>query len=108
MPDDSRDELELQKLRAEIASANATAREMSRSDMSRPTLWIGIATAVVAVLGVGVQAYLSNNEYVLASIQKAQAELDTNVALADRGRLQTQLAALKGELERLDSDQIFG
>lgn len=97
-----REQLEREKLQADIANAEASTRDLDRSDMSRPTFWIGVATALIAVFGVFLQAYLSKNEYVLASIQKERAEIDRRLAESERDNLQKQQVVLKDELARLD------
>lgn len=115
-PTESREGLELRKLRAEADVLDAKVVDLHKSKLSRPTFWFSVVTALVAVAGVVLQARFSDNKYTLASIKAEQAELDQRDAEAALARatlekdeadralssLREELAAVRAELDKLD------
>jgi hypothetical protein len=95
-------ELERLKLLAEIDHLREQTRDLRRSTYRTPTFWISVATALVAIGGVFIQAMWSKNEYTLAKIEKEQAILAQSKAEDDLNRLNQQQAVLKGELATLN------
>lgn len=90
----TREELELRKLELEIDS-------LERPQTKTPTFWIGVASAVVAVVGVFAQNYLSNIQAAQAKLDKTEAERDRDKARADTESLSKQRDALRTERDQL-------
>lgn len=90
-------ELELRKLRAEIAN------------LERPwyrTNWVALVTSVVAILGVGIQWVRSDLEFRQAKIDAAQAKFDRDVIARETAALEVRRDKHKSEIATLETEAV--
>lgn len=90
----TREELELSKLALEV-------RHLQTPQTRTPTFWISVATALVAVIGVFAQNYLSNIQAAQAKLERAQAEQARDDAKRDIEELGKRRTALENENVKL-------
>jgi hypothetical protein len=100
---DDIEEFQKEKLRLEIEA-------LKRPFFRLPTFWLGFASAVVAIVGVFAQSYLSRIEKARAELltEKANKELKDIEARRDLTRKETEdlrntVTALRGEVETLET-----
>ncbi len=86
----TKQELEEQKLALEIAA-------LKRPHSRNPTFWISVTTAVVAVIGVFAQSYISKFEVAKADLTVAQARADAASAIEQRDRAGKELAGIQND-----------
>jgi hypothetical protein len=88
-----REELELRKLELE-------AKHLERPAFKTPTFWISVVSALVAVIGVFAQNYLSKIEAAQAKLDKTEAE-----QLRDKAKSEiTQLTTQRTSLAKVNAD----
>jgi hypothetical protein len=99
------------KRRWEIEKLRAETTNLKRPYIKSPSSWITIMTALVAVLGIGIQYAKSDREYKLAEIQRQQAVLARQQVLEEidqankvLANLQAQQAQVSQRLNRLQAN----
>ena len=86
----TKQELEEQKLALEIAA-------LKRPNARNPTFWISVVTAMVAVIGVFAQSYISKFEVAKSDLTVAQARADAASAIEQRDRAGKELAGIQND-----------
>lgn len=89
---------EVDKLRAEVTG-------IQRSYLKSPGSWIPMVTAIVAIIGVGVQYFKSDREYQLADIKRQQALLDIQRLEDTKRDTNKVIADARATLAELDSQR---
>jgi len=90
---DNLDDLQKRKLALEIA-------ELGQPNRNRPTFWLSVASALIAVIGVIGQSYLSNIKSERAMLDVAKAEKKREELDKESTDIQEKIKGLRKEYQR--------
>jgi hypothetical protein len=108
-PDETRETLELKKLQVEITKTQAEIKDLEHSFFARPTSWIAIASAVIAIGGTLGQSYLTKIEVAnsVHKVQEAEDDAKTKTATADKRVRDAELQVARMTAQRAAAEKEF-